>query len=95
MDLNITINVLSKKKDNLKAFANVIIDDYQFFGLKVVENKHQKLFVSYPQRSFKGKDGSDVYLNIFKFSVQDEKNVFNAILGAYHAKVGEKTSQAA
>ena len=73
------------ERDNLRAFADVEVNnDLSLYGIRVIEGK-KGLFVSWPSRKTKRGD-EDVYMSIFR-PVNDTEfatELQDAVLAAYH-----------
>ena len=71
-------------KDNLKAFADVRLGlSIRVYGFRVIQQPPQKAWVSPPQRSWQGKDGTTKYAPIIELTGDLKDAVDQAVLAAY------------
>lgn len=91
--LTVKVRKTENGKRGVKATVTVYIDDkYAVNSILVCEDKEKRLYVSFPQRFYKDKNGKNQSANIFiPVSEEAKTEMVQAILDAYNAE-GEPTN---
>ena len=97
MSIKVRISRLNLNPNNpVKAYASATLENgYAVHGLKVCSGQNG-LFVRMPQNSYKKRDGTMGYRDVFHPTTADARAELNAkVLEAYQQKLAEDPSQAA
>jgi DNA-binding cell septation regulator SpoVG len=85
------VTIRQQQKDNLRAFAEVFINnEIKVYGIRIYEGKNG-LFVAMPQREVEAEDGTTKYYPYVKIDSGEARKEFDkAVLDAYHQSLETK-----
>ena len=103
---SVYVNVLQNPKGNLRAFADIIVEDVMVIsGFKVIESKTGDLFVGAPTEKYTNKEGKEDWIDKVRFREELEEGerrgpvqtqIYQSILEKYeeYSKGNRKGSSA-